>query len=35
MIEVEKESTSWGTISLSACGVAAAIGGAGYLVSKT
>ena len=31
----KQETTSWGTITLSACGVAAAIGGAGYLVTRT
>ena len=34
MIESQKDQHSWGTIALSACGVAAAIGGAGYLAAR-
>jgi len=34
MIESQKDQHSWGTIALSACGVAAVIGGAGYLAAK-
>ena len=34
MIDSKKDETSWGTITLSACGVTAAIVGAGYMVSR-